>query len=291
MTEPDTRTLDVPGATLVYDVRPGTGDQRPLVLAGSPMDASGFVSLAACFDDRTVVTYDPRGTGRGTRPDTSIPSTPARHADDLHRLLVALELGPVDLFASSGGAVNALELVATHPEQVATLVAHEPPIVELLPDREQAETVRDRIHETYLRSGLGPAMAEFIALIGHEGEIPPDYLDRPAPNPADFGLPVEDDGSRDDVLLGQNWLSCTGYHPDLDALATASTRIVVAGGRESARQLCGRVVAVLAERLGTTPVLFPGDHGGFMGEAEGMPGDPAAFAAVLREVLQPTRVS
>lgn len=290
MPELATRRIDVPGATLVYDVRTVPGDTTPLLLAGSPMDASGFTSLASCFDDRTVITYDPRGTGRGTRTDTSMQSTPALHADDLHRILVELDLGPVDVFASSGGAVNALELVSRHPEQVRTLVAHEPPILELLPDRASAEAVRDDIHDTYQRSGLGPAMAKFIALISYEGELTSDHLGRPSPNPSDFGLPTEDDGTRDDVLLSQNWMSCTGYHPDLDALASASKRIVVASGRESARQLCGRTAAALADRLGTTPTLFPGDHGGFMGAEQGMPGDPEAFAAVLRDVLQPSRV-
>ncbi|UTT48083.1 alpha/beta fold hydrolase [Rhodococcus gordoniae] len=290
MPELVTRTIDLPGATLVYDVRPVPGGATPLLLAGSPMDASGFTGLASCFDDRTVITYDPRGTGRGTRTDTSLQSTPALHADDLHRILVELDLGPVDVFASSGGAVNALELVSRHPEQVRTLVAHEPPILELLPDRASAEAVRDDIHDTYQRSGLGPAMAKFIALISYEGELTSDHLGRPSPNPSDFGLPTKDDGTRDDVLLSQNWMSCTGYRADLDALASASTRIVVAGGRESARQLCGRTAAALADRLGTIPTLFPGDHGGFMGAEQGMPGDPEAFAAVLRDVLQPSRV-
>ncbi|WP_241384852.1 alpha/beta fold hydrolase [Rhodococcus sp. CH91] len=290
MTEPLTSMLDVPGATLAYDVRPVAGDAIPLVLAASPMDASGFTTLASLFDDRTVVTYDPRGTGRGTRIDTSMQSTPTLHADDLYRLLTELDMGPVDLFATSGGAVNALEFVSRYPEQVRTLVAHEPPLVELLPDRAHAEAVRDDIHDTYHRSGAGPAMAKFIALISYEGELTADYLDRPAPNPADFGLPTEDDGSRDDALLSQNWLSCTGYRPDFDALAKAPTRIVVAGGRESTRQWCGRTAAALAARLGTDLVLLPGDHGGFMGEEMGMPGDPEAFAVTLREVLEPSRV-
>uniref|UniRef100_UPI000474C695 alpha/beta fold hydrolase n=1 Tax=Rhodococcus sp. R1101 TaxID=1170698 RepID=UPI000474C695 len=192
MPELATRRIDVPGATLVYDVRTVPGDTTPLLLAGSPMDASGFTGLASCFDDRTVITYDPRGTGRSTRTDTSMQSTPALHADDLHRILVELDLGPVDVFASSGGAVNALELVSRHPEQVRTLVAHEPPILELLPDRASAEAVRDDIHDTYQRSGLGPAMAKFIALISYEGELTSDHLGRPSPNPSDFGLPTED---------------------------------------------------------------------------------------------------
>lgn len=286
-----TGTLEVPGATLVYDVRSVPGDATPLLLAASPMDASGFAPVASLFDDRTVITYDPRGTGRGTRTDTSIESTPALHADDLHRLLVHLDPGPVDMFASSGGAVNGLEFVTRHPEQVRTLVAHEPPILEVLPDRLQAEAVRDDIHRTYQRHGVGPAMAKFIMLVMHEGELTSEYLEQPAPDPAAFGLPIDDDGSRDDVLLSQNWLSCTGYRPDIDALAQVPTRIVLAGGRDSTRQLCGRAVAALATRLGTAVTLFPGGHGcGFMADEQELPGAPEDFVTLLREVLQPSLV-
>src|ERR687890_251267 len=87
---------------------------------------------------RTVMTYDPRGVSRSKRADGATWSSPDEHADDLHRLISARDAGPVDIFASSGGAVNALALVARHPEQVRTLVAHEPPAAQELPDRETA---------------------------------------------------------------------------------------------------------------------------------------------------------
>lgn len=128
---------------------------------GSPMDASAFTTLAGHFRDRTVVTYDPRGVGRSQRTDEAKGSTPDEHADDLHRLITALGAGPVDIFGSSGGAVNGLALVARHPEQVRTLVAHEPPDAQVLPGpRSGAAAVVDS-HETYERDGLGPAMAKF----------------------------------------------------------------------------------------------------------------------------------
>src|SRR5438132_812942 len=161
----------------------------------SVVGAAGFGSLARHFADRTVVTYDPRGVERSERTDGATESTPDQHADDLYRLISALDAGPVDIFANSGGAVNALALVARDPEQVRTLVAHEPPAAHVLPDREQALAAIHDIHETYQRSGFGPAMAKFISLVGHEGPIPADFADQPAPNPADFGLPTEDDGS------------------------------------------------------------------------------------------------
>ena len=160
MAEPVTRTLDVPGATLAYDVRSGgPGDAPVLLMIGSPMGAAGFGSLAGHFADRTVVTYDPRGVERSEKADPSTQSTPDDHADDLHRLISALQAGPVDLFASSGGAVNALALVARNPDDVRTLVAHEPPAAQVVPDRDAALAACRAIHDTYQRSGSGAGMA------------------------------------------------------------------------------------------------------------------------------------
>ena len=107
ITEPTTHTLDVPGAVLTYDVRKNDSSTKPvLLMIGSPMGAGGFGTLARHFTDRTVVTYDPRGVERSQKSDPTTESTPDQHADDLHRLITALSVGPVDLFASSGGAVN-----------------------------------------------------------------------------------------------------------------------------------------------------------------------------------------
>jgi len=286
MTEPTTHKLDVTGAALTYDVRRGDASEAPvLLLIGSPMGAAGFGTLAGHFTDRTVVTYDPRGVERSERTDGATESTPDEHADDLHRLISTLDAGPVDIFASSGGAVNALALVARHPEQVRTLVAHEPPTAQVLPDREAALAASRDVHETYQRSGLGPAMAKFIAIVSHKGPIPADFADQPAPDPAMFGLPTEDDGSRNDALVGQNIVSCTHYTPYFDALGAASTRIVMAAGVESDGELAHRGAVAVAERLGTKPVTFPSNHGGFLGGEYGQVGDPDAFAATLREVL------
>ncbi len=286
MTEPKTDTLPVPGAVLHYDIRSADASTHPvLLIIGSPMGADGFVTLAGHFADRTVMTYDPRGSGRSQRTDGALQTTPDEHADDLHRLISALDSGAVDIFASSGGAVNALALVARHPEQVRTLVAHEPPAFAELPDSEPVLAACVDIHETYQRSGFGPAMAKFIAIISQQGLIPADYADRPAPDPAAFGLPAEDDGSRNDPLVGQNMISCPHYKHDFDALRAASTRIMVAVGEESRAMVAGRAGVAVAERLGTTPVTFPGGHDGFLGGEYGGMGKPDAFAATLRAVL------
>jgi pimeloyl-ACP methyl ester carboxylesterase len=185
----------------------------------------------------------------------------------------------VDIFASSGGAVNALALVTRHPEQIRTLVAHEPPLATVLPDREEALAVTDDIHETYERHGLGPAMAKFIAFTSLRGPTPPDFPNH-APNPANVGLPTEDDGSRSHPLLGPHMVYVTRYEPDFESLRGASTRIVVAGGAESEGTFPYRAALAVAERLGTEAMIFPSHHGGF-----GQQGDPDAFAATLRRAL------
>jgi pimeloyl-ACP methyl ester carboxylesterase len=287
MNEPTTHTLDVPGAVLTYHIRSSSepGDEPMLLLIGSPMGAAGFATLSRHFADRTVVTYDPRGVERSKRTDGATESTPDEHADDLHRVILALDGAPVDIFASSGGAVNALALVSRHPEQVRTLVAHEPPAAQELPDREQVLAASVDIHETYLRAGLGPAMAKFFALASHDGPLQADYAERPAPDPAMFGLPTEDDGSRDDPLVGQNIISCLAYQPDFDAVRAAPTRVVMGVGTEGGSAMPGRAATAIAKRLGTTPVTFPGGHGGFLGGEYGQTGEPDAFAATLRHVL------
>jgi pimeloyl-ACP methyl ester carboxylesterase len=208
-------------------------------------------------------------------------------ADDLRRVVDAVG-GPVDVFASSGGAVNALAWVAEHGEQVRLLVAHEPPLIRLLPDSDAHAAAIEDMYQTYQRVGTGPAMAKFITLVSHDGLLPEDY-EHPAVDPARFGLPTEDDGSRDDALLGQNLRNCTGFRPDLDALRSTGTRVVMARGEGSGRTMAARGADAVAEAIGAELVAFPGDHGGFLGGEYGQKGEPDAFAERLREVLDRVR--
>ncbi len=283
--EATTRTIKAPGATLTYDVRAGSTDDVPLFLIGSPMGAAGFGTLASHFADRTIITYDPRGAERSTKDDPSTESNPDQHADDLHRIIQEVG-GPVDLFASSGGAVNALALVAKHPEDVRTLVAHEPPLASVLADSENAKAAVRAISDSYQAGGFGAGMAHFMAITSHRGPFPDDIASQPAPDPAQFGMPTEDDGTWTDVLLAQNIIGTTHYELDFDALRAASTRIVLAAGAESEGEMANRGGHAVAERLGQQPVIFPSHHGGFLGGEYGWPGEPDAFAAKLHEVLE-----
>ena len=285
LTEETTRTIDAPGATLAYDVRPGgSPDATPLFLTASPMGAAGFGTLAGYFTDRIVVTYDPRGSERSELTEPTTPPTPEQHADDMHEVIQELGGGPVDMFASSGGAVNALALVARYPDDVSTLVAHEPPLPAVLSDRDAAIAASRAVHETYMQRGWGAGMAHFIAVVSHQGEFPDDFAQQPAPDPQMFGMPADDDGSRTDPLLGLALVGSIGYEPDLEALRAASTRIVMAAGNEEGT-MANRGAYGVAERLGTKVVVFPSGHGGFFGGEYGQMGEPEAFAAKLRDVL------
>ena len=284
---PTTHMLETPEAVLAYDVRgplPTADGRPPLLFVGHPMDASGFGTLASYFPDRTVVTYDPRGLGRSTRHDGRVEHTPQQNADDLHRVIDAVG-GPVEMFASSGGAPCALALVATHPGDVTTLVAHEPPLLALLPDADRAFAAERAVHAAYHDKGWGHGMAAFIALTSWRGEFTDDYAAGAAPDPAAFGLPVDDDGSRNDPLLSGASSAITAYRPDVAALTSGPTRVVIAVGVESQGLLTGRTSVAAAEALGQEATVFPSNHGGFLGGEFGQRGEPEAFAARLREVL------
>jgi pimeloyl-ACP methyl ester carboxylesterase len=283
-----THTLETAGAEIVYDVHgplPTADGRAPLLMIAQPMDASGFASLASHFADRTVVTYDPRGLGRSTRTDGRIDNTPTVQAEDVHAIIEALGAGPVEMFASSGGAVTALALVAAHPGDVITLVAHEPPLIPVLPDAAAAERAQAAIRDTYEARGSNAGMAAFIAMTSWQGEFTDEYFAQPAPDPAAFGMPAEDDGTRDDPLLSDRSWAVTSYRPDTDALAAAPTRVVIAVGEESEGTFTARTAVATAELLGQQPTVFPSHHGGFLGGEFGYGGQPEAFARRLRDVL------
>ncbi|WP_331769959.1 alpha/beta hydrolase (plasmid) [Embleya sp. NBC_00888] len=264
-----TGTLEVPGARLYYEVR-GTG---PLIaLVGAPMDAAAFAPTADLLAaDHTVLTTDPRGINRSPVDDPDQDSTPDLRADDLSRLITHLDLGPAAVLGSSGGAVTALALARTRPDQVHTVVAHEPPLVELLDDRERLHAGTDDIIATRLAGDVTGAWSKFMAQAGialPEGAIEAMFGGERAPH-------EEADELR---WFAHELRPTTHWRPDPAGLRSATTRIIVGIGDASAGQLCDRTSRALATALGGEPVLFPGDHTGFVD-------DPAQFTVRLREVL------
>jgi clorobiocin biosynthesis protein CloN7 len=272
--DPATHLLDVPGARLYYERR---GSGPLLLMIGSPMDSTGFAGLASALaGDYTVVTYDPRGIGNSSREDTTGDVTPEQQAGDVHRLLSVLGGEPAHVFGSSGGAVVGLALVTAHPDQVPTLVAHEPPVIELLPDSAQVRAQIEDIYDIYRADGAEKAMQKFMAHAGLGG-APGQEADAPRwePSPEEMARMR----ATTEVFLAHLIRPTTHYRPDIEALRAA--RIVVAAGATSKGQPANRAAVALAGQLGTPVVEFPGDHGGFVAL-------PDQFGRVLDQMLSET---
>jgi pimeloyl-ACP methyl ester carboxylesterase len=274
---PVSHTLDVPGARLYYETV-GTGPV--LAVIGLPMTSPPFAALAAeLAGDYTVLTYDPRGFGKSTVENAEEDATPELMADDVHRVLAAVTDEPARVFGSSGGAVTGLALVAAHPEQVSVLVAHEPPVTELLPDVVQHRLDTQEIYDTYRAFGPGPAFMKFMAFAGFE--MPePDPAAPPPPPPEPPSPQDQADGER---MLAHSLFPTTRFRPDIAALQAASSRVVIGVGRESGQQLPRRTAEALADALGSSVAEFPGGHAGFLGANRG--GAAPEFADVLRTLV------
>jgi pimeloyl-ACP methyl ester carboxylesterase len=267
-------TLDVPGASLYYEVR-GSGPVL-LMMPGGPADATTFRAIENALAQRyTVVTYDPRGLSHskltGPIDDSRIVEI---FADDVHRLLARLTDKKADVFASSGGATISLELAARHPEQLATVVVHEPPTPAFLPNSAEVRARMEDVSDTYSREGLGPAGQKFMNLVGG-GPPPPAPEGQPTPEMLEAQALMQ---RNVEFFFGRYVRAIARYEPDIAALKACSCRIVPAVGSESVGQLAHNGGLGLAQRLGTEAVVFPGDHGGFSGR-------PREFAFKLREVL------
>jgi pimeloyl-ACP methyl ester carboxylesterase len=268
-----TRSLDVPGARLHYEVR-GAGPL--LFVVGSPMGTADFASFAdALASDRTVVTFDPRGLGRSTIEDPTQDATPDLRADDVAAILDALGAESADVFGSSGGAVTGLALVTRHPGRVRTLIAHEPPLLELLTDSEAQRASTEAIIATFHRDGPDAAFVQFMTNAGYDMSDP-KLGPPPGPEPTEAELAKR--MADMDRFFTHELRDTTRYLPDVAALRASSTKVLVGIGVDSGHLLTHRTSTALCELLGNSPVEFPGDHGGFIGA-------PVAFADRIREVL------
>ncbi|GAA3393068.1 alpha/beta fold hydrolase [Cryptosporangium minutisporangium] len=263
-------TLAVPDARLYYEVR-GAGPL--LVLAGAPMDATAFTAVAELLaTDHTVLTTDPRGIHRSPVDQPDRDSTPEERADDLARLIAHVDAGPAVALGSSGGAVSVLALAERHPDAVTTVIAHEPPLTELLPDREAVRARTEEMIATYLSGDRRLAWVQFLA--NANIHLPDEVFD------ATFGAEPTPQAAADERFQFAHLLrATTRFQPDVAALRAGPVRVVVGIGEESGGQICDRTSRALAAVLGVEPTLFPGDHVGFAGA-------PEPFATRLREILR-----
>ncbi|MEU9304106.1 alpha/beta hydrolase [Streptomyces sp. NPDC048269] len=277
MRTPTIGSLRVNGATLHYEVR----GQGPLLLL-IPGGAGGAASFEGIADDlaaeHTVATYDPRGMSRSTLDDPQAGQLVAEHADDALRILELLSPGePARVFGSSSGAIAALHLLTARPERVERLVAHEPPVVEVLPDASDHRALIARVQETFHAQGLMPAVALFAAGMKKDGEtiepkagitLPPQAAARAEQTMANMPY-----------FVGRIVPGFMSYVPDIRRLEALSDRLVLACGQDSRGELPYRPAALLAEQLGTELLHFPGGH-------TGLTTHPAEFGELLRKAFR-----
>jgi pimeloyl-ACP methyl ester carboxylesterase len=273
----EVKSLKVPGATLYVEVR-GSGPVL-LCITGGPTDAGMFTDLAERLADRyTVVTYDQRGHSRSTLDGEPEHIPVAVHADDAAAILESLGNEPAYVYGNSGGGTIGLDLVARHPDRVRTLVAHEAALVELLPDAARWRSEFESVLDTYRAEGAFAAMERFGAIVEEGGPKYSEEMQQAQPSPEDQAMMGRMVGNFD-LFIARELRQNAGYVPDLDALRSASTRIVSAAGQTSGEQAARRAAVALAERLGIAVAYLPGAHGGWGS-------DPQEFAETLHELLQ-----
>ncbi|MFF3391932.1 alpha/beta fold hydrolase [Streptomyces sp. NPDC002669] len=287
--------LEVPGATLYHEVR-GEGPLL-LLLPGGSADAGIYDRMAARLADGwTVATLDPRGYSRSLIDGGTGEQRVAVQSEDAYRLieLLAPDGGPVSVFGASSGAIVALDLLARHPERLHRVVAHEPPLVELLPDPERGRRLFASVRDSFRAGGVAAALATMT-----EGLTAPDAPPvRETAAETATAARTETETARTErgeqtvreaeavqrmranlpVFLEHVLCSFSGHALDLEALARGGRKLVVGIGEESGTLLTAVPGPRLADRVGGGLVEFPGGH---TGSSE----HPEAFAERLRSVL------
>ncbi|GAA4240874.1 alpha/beta hydrolase [Actinomadura meridiana] len=262
-------TLRVPDGELYFEVR---GQGRLIALVAAPMDAAEFAPMADLLSSGfTVLTTDPRGINRSRLDDPEQDSTPVLRADDVARLIEHVDAGPAVALGSSGGACTVLALAQDHPERVAAVLAHEPPLIELLDDRDEFLKGTEEMIAAYRDGDVIGAWRKFMAQAGFqfpEGALEQMFGgERPAQQVADERRWFE-----------HELRETARWRPDVDALKAGDVRVVIGIGAESRGQFCDRTSRALAAALGVEPAIFPGGHVAFTE-------DPVAFTVRFGEVI------
>jgi pimeloyl-ACP methyl ester carboxylesterase len=257
-------TLDVPGAQLYYEVS-GSGPLLILISGASGTGESFRPLVSHLTSQYQVVIYDRRGFSRshldGPQDYDHRLST---DADDVRRLIAHLTDQPATVFGNSSGALVALEVLIQYPERVQIVVAHEPPVITLLPDAAKRLAFLDRVYDTYQKQGVPNAMQQFAS--GTLGSIDRQVVAQAlCENANTYAL------SNAGYWMEHELRQYPRVVLDLATLEVLAEQVVLVGGRDSQDQVPYQSTRVLARQLGLEVVDLPGGHLGFMAS-------PAVFA-------------
>jgi pimeloyl-ACP methyl ester carboxylesterase len=249
------------------------GNGQPLLLIhGSGGDLDTYAAIEAALATRyRVVTYQRRaGVLDGTSGTYSL--TLDDHVNDALSVLRACGGHPAYVFGSSAGAVIGLSLLSTHPESVLGMIAHEPPLLQILDDGIELYRRFTQVLRIESEEGTEAACAAFFDLTGILGSIADPFTSQVAKAVA--ARPVPPIREIHPIL---------DYIPDLGKLSGQRHKLTLGIGGFHSRSMPIRATSKLGELIDLAPRTFPGNHFGYMDYLK--QNDPVRFQEVIVETL------
>ncbi|GAA2629132.1 alpha/beta hydrolase [Dactylosporangium fulvum] len=256
----------------MYTSKRGDGDRLLVIVQGGDGDADGSAALVDALVSGggfTVLTYDRRGLSRS--PAGEGPVTIESHTDDLALLLAMHAKAPVDVLGISIGALIGLDLAARYPGLVRSVVAHEPPLTQLLDDPAEFVAAQREVEAAFAAEGVPAAMRRFLAMTRLDPDDREDDVVLPRPS--------ADRLANLTFFLTHDAPAARRFRLYLEPLLMEPPRVVPAVGEHSRGNMHAAPVEALAKALGKDVTEFPGGHSGHVFR-------PKAFAARLRQVLE-----
>lgn len=260
-------TIAVDGAQLHYETR---GDGPPLlIIQGGISEAGATDQLAAELASHyTVISYDRRGLSRST-PTSAVPVTMSRHAEDAVHVLTAVSSQPARIVGASIGALIGLHLAMQHPDRVAGLIAHEPPMSAVVREHDREEAL-----DTVAELAREDVQAAIQHMAGLQGEQPaPEDGAQPA-------APVGDTKQNLRWFFDHDFPAVRAATLDASQLTTVAqpTNILPTGGAAPPQRWEYRCAHQLAQQLHRPFVTMPGGHNGLVSH-------PWATASELKRLV------
>jgi pimeloyl-ACP methyl ester carboxylesterase len=269
------------GDELCYEVR---GDGAPLLLIpGGGGDGGAYYLIAEILSDEfKVITYDRRANARSTMhfPHHFDISQQSR---DAVAVIGAAGESAAHIFGNSSGAVIALDMAASQPQAVRTVVAHEPPLALVHPDAKQWEMFFKNVYRTGQRFGPTLAMLRFAFGIGVDSSFRGAFKAAKAMRKyrQESGQQYLSRKVLMEYFVFQELLPVTSYQPDIETIKKNAVRVVMAAGERSLqkKRFYAETAEVLAQKIGCEMVKFPGSHASFVDM-------PHEWATTLRNILK-----